>query len=67
MDIVFCQPVTDETEAIVRKRYFSLGWGEVQLRGSGHQITELYFKWCGNELFILPDVSDLGLKCPHRL
>ena len=67
MDIVFCQPVTNETVTAVRERYFSLGWGELQLRGSGSHVTELQFKWCHEEPFTIPDISDLGLKFPHRL
>ncbi len=67
MDIIFCQPVTDETVSTIRERYFSLGWGEVYLRATGSNVTELHFKWCKEEEFILPDVSDLGLTNPHRL
>ncbi len=46
MDIIFCQPVTNETISIVRERYTSLGWGEIYLRGNGNNVTELHFKWC---------------------
>ncbi len=67
MDIIFCQPVTNETVTVVRERYFSLGWGEIYLRGSGSNVIELQFKWCNEEPFTLPDVSDLGLNRPHRL
>lgn len=67
MDIIFCQPVTNETVAAVRKLYFSLGWGEVYLRGDMDNVTELHFKWCKESPFTLPDVSVLGLKSPHRL
>ena len=67
MDIIFCQPATNETVADVRKLYFALGWGEVYLRGDVGNVTELHFKWCKEAPFILPDVSVLGLKSPHRL
>ena len=67
MDIIFCQPITNETISIVRERYTSLGWGEIYLRGNGNNVTELHFKWCKETSFMLPDVSDLGLSCPHRL
>lgn len=67
MNVVFCQPVTNETIAVVRERYFSLGWGEIYLHATGTNVTELEFKWCAEEPFILPDVSDLGLTSPHRL
>ncbi len=67
MNIIFCQPVTDETINTVRERYFSLGWGEYQLRGSGNHVTELLFRWCQKEPYSFPDLSDLGLKRPHKL
>lgn len=67
MNIVFCQPVTNETIEAVRKRYFSLGWGETYLLATGCNVTELQFQWCKEEPPILPDVSDLGLKSPHML
>ncbi len=67
MDIIFCQPVTNETVSIIRKRYFSLGWGEVYLVGSGNNITGLHFKWCGNGQPEFPEYADLGLTSPHRL
>lgn len=43
MDIVFCQPATNETISIVRDRYALFGWGEVRLLGSGSNVTELHF------------------------
>lgn len=67
MDIVFCQPATNETVSIVRDRYASLGWGEVRLLGSGSNVMELHFKWCGNSPPKFPEVADLGLTSPHRL
>ncbi len=67
MDIVFCQSVTNETLSIVRQRYFSLGWGEISLLGTGTDVTELHFKWTKEESFVLPDVSDLALESPRRL
>lgn len=67
MDIVFCQPVTNETVTAVRERYSSLGWGEIYLKGTGNNVTELQFKWCKEEPFMLPDISDSGLKFPHKL
>lgn len=67
MDIIFCQSVTNETVTVVRERYSSLGWGEIYLRGTGNHVMELQFKWCKEEPFILPDVSDLGLEFPHKL
>lgn len=67
MDIIFCQPITDETLDIVRERYFPLGWGEIQLRSSDGHAAELRLKWCRKEPVIFPDVSDLGLANPHRL
>ena len=67
MDIVFCQPVTNKTVNTVRERYFSLGWGEVYLQATGSNIIELQFKWCKEEPFTLPEVSDLGLEYPHKL
>lgn len=67
MNIVFCQPVTNETIKTVRERYFSLGWGETSLQGTGSDVTELHFKWCKEEPFTIPDVFDLGLELPHRL
>ena len=44
MDIIFCQPITNESISIVRERYTSLGWGEIYLRGNGNNVTELHFK-----------------------
>ncbi len=67
MDIIFCQPVTNETVPIVRSRYNSLGWGEVRLLGAGSSVTELRFKWCGDGQPKFPEVADLGLASPHRL
>lgn len=67
MDIIFCQPVTDETVSTVQERYFSLGWGEYQLRGSGNHVAELLLKWDQKEPYSFPDISDLGLKRPHKL
>lgn len=67
MDTIFCQPVTNETITAVRERYFTPGWGEIYLRSTGSNVTELKFKWCLETPFILPDVSDLGLESPHRL
>lgn len=67
MDIIFSQPVTNETVSIVRSRYNSLGWGEVRLLASGSNVTELCFKWCGDSQPKFPEVADLGLKSPHRL
>lgn len=66
-EIVFCQPVTNKTVSIVRDRYSQLGWGEVCLLGSGSNVTQLRFKWCGNGQPEFPKVSDLGLAAPHRL
>ena len=67
MDIVYCQPVTDAAISIVRERYSALGWGEVYLKGNGANVTELHFKWCGENSPKFPDISDLGLDVPHRL
>lgn len=67
MNIIFCQPVTNETLTSVRERYFSLGWGEVYLLGTESNVIELRFQWCKEEAFMLPDVSDLGLESPHML
>lgn len=67
MDVIFCQPVTNETVSSVRERYFSLGWGEVGLIGTGSNVTELRFKWCSEGQPKLPEVSDLGLTVPHKL
>ena len=67
MDIIYAQSVTSETVPSVRKRYSSLGWGEVYLKGTGSCVTELYFKWCREGSPALPDISDLGLKSPRRL
>ncbi len=67
MDVIFCQPVTNETVSIIRGRYASLGWGEVYLVASGNNVTELHFKWCGNGQPKFPEVADLGLTSPHRL
>ena len=67
MDIIFYQPVPNETVTPVRERYSSLGWGEIYLQGSGNNVIALQFKWCKEEPFMLPDVSDLGLERPHRL
>lgn len=67
MDIIFCQPVTNETVSDVRRRYSALGWGEVRLLASGSSVTELRFKWCGNDQPKFPEVADLGLTRPHKL
>ena len=67
MNAIFCQPVTNATISAVRERYFSLGWGDVYLKGNGANVTELHLKWCGENPPKFPDTSDLGLDSPHRL
>ncbi len=42
MDIIFYQPVTNETVTPVRERYSSLGWGEIYLQGSGNNVIALH-------------------------
>lgn len=66
-EIVFCQPITNETVSVIRDSYFQLSWGEVCLLGSGSNVTQLHFKWCGNGQSEFPKVSGLGLAVPHRL
>ncbi len=67
MDVIFSQPVTNETVSAVSDLYSSLGWGQVYIVGSGSDVTELHFRWCKDGPFTLPDVSALGLDSPRRL
>lgn len=65
MDIIFYQPVTNETVTPVRERYSSLGWGEIYLQGSGNNVIALQFKWCKEEPFlflIVKTVKGLSFK-----
>ena len=67
MAIIVCQPVTNKTISTIRKRYGSLGWGEIRLVGSGNNVTGLHFKWNEDAPPKFPEVTDLGLARPHRL